>query len=378
MTGARGQGPVANRNRGRGRGPGLGYRRLEARGWGPGIRAALFLAAAALAGCRRYADFTLPPVSGGDPQAGYAFEAQPGPVFGRGETWDSGDVLNPSVVRAGSGLLNFYSGFDGKTWRTGIARSDDGIRWTGRGLLLSPDPHTWEGSYIAANGAAVADGSRIGYWYQAGRRGLPSIGLARVENGRAVKERAPVLDPGPYMSWDERGAADPDVLRIGPDFYMYYLGQDRARRQRLGVARSADGIHWQKLRSNPILEAGGAGSFDENGLGEPAVWQARGFYWMLYTGRNAAENRRLGLARSVDGVHWQKLPGVFAGTEAWDSKVMCDPSVLADGDTVRVWFGGGDVASPDENLHGQIGYGVLRPVTSGPVSGAAGSNPPAP
>jgi len=29
-----------------------------------------------------------------------------------------------------------------------------------------------------------------------------------------------------------------------------------------------------------------------------------------------------------------------------------------------IWFGGGDVASPDENLHGQIGYGTLRPVNA--------------
>ena len=38
-------------------------------------------------------------------------------------------------------------------------------------------------------------------------------------------------------------------------------------------------------------------------------------------------------------------------------------AVLVEGDTIRVWFGGGDVASPDENLHGQIGYGTLRPVS---------------
>ena len=44
---------------------------------------------------------------------------------------------------------------------------------------------------------------------------------------------------------------------------MFYLGEDRAGRQRLGVARSLDGEHWQKLRSNPILEAGKYGSFDE-------------------------------------------------------------------------------------------------------------------
>ena len=36
-------------------------------------------------------------------------------------------------------------------------------------------------------------------------------------------------------------------------------------------------------RANPILEAGGFGSFDENGMGGPAVWAADWIYWMLGT-----------------------------------------------------------------------------------------------
>jgi len=166
------------------------------------------------------------------------------------------------------------------------------------------------------------------------------------------------------LSWDERGVADPYVIRVDDYFYLFYLGQDRAHRQRLGVARSTDGVRWQKLRSNPILDLGAASALDEAGLGEPAVWSFHGFYWMLYTGRDLAENRRLGLARSTDGVHWRKLPAVFAGTAAWDSKVICDPTVEVAGSQIRVWFGGGDVASPDENLHGQIGFGILHPVSA--------------
>jgi predicted GH43/DUF377 family glycosyl hydrolase len=130
------------------------------------------------------------------------------------------------------------------------------------------------------------------------------------------------------------------------------------------LARSRDGVHWEKLRTNPILELGDIGAFDENGLGEPAVWEAKGFYWMLYTGRDVHENRRLGLARSTDGVHWKKLPVVFAGTEPWNSKVICDPSVIASDTEVRVWFGGGNVARPDENINGQIGFGILRPASA--------------
>jgi hypothetical protein len=70
---------------------------------------------------------------------------------------------------------------------------------------------------------------------------------------------------------------------------------------------SADGVRWFKLRSNPVLELGAPGNFDETGLGEPAVWSHAGSYWMLYTARDKLENRRLGLARSQDGVRWQRV-----------------------------------------------------------------------
>jgi hypothetical protein len=89
------------------------------------------------------------------------------------------------------------------------------------------------------------------------------------------------------------------------------------------------------------------------------VWQSDGFYWMLYTVRDFAENRCLRLARSTDGVRWKRLAVRYKGTEAWDSKVICDPTVVVDGGRILVWFGGGDVASPDENLHGQIGFATL-------------------
>ena len=318
-----------------------------------------------LAGCGRYADFTLPPLSGGDPGLTFRFDPRPQPVLTRGAGWESHDVLNPSVIRRASSLLNLYSGFDGRAWHTGVATSSDGVRWEKQGRILSPGPETWEGNYIAANGSALRCGDQICYWYVAGPAGRPRIGLARSMDARAWrKEPRPVLEPGPYRSWDEYGVADPYVIRVEPYFYLYYLGQDRAARQRLGLARSTDGIQWQKLRANPILELGDIGAFDEDAVGEPAVWSWHGYYWMLYTGQNASQERRLGLARSTDGVHWNRLPAVFAGAAAWDSKVVCDATVLVEGDVVRVWFGGGDVARRDYDLNGQIGYGILDPVSA--------------
>jgi predicted GH43/DUF377 family glycosyl hydrolase len=321
--------------------------------------------ALALAGCSNYGEFTLPAAPAGTAPLSFRWSPNPAPVLspgGPGE-WDHVDVLNPSVVKHGSLYYNLYSGFDGRTWRTGLATSPDGLHWTKLGQVLSPQAGTWEGDYIAANGSVVVSGRQFLYWYQAGR--LPGIGLARSPDARSwTKLPEPVLRPGPRGSWDERGVADPYVIRLGDTYYMYYLGQDRARRQRLGVARSQDGERWQKLRSNPVLELGAMGTFDENGLGEPAVWVSGGRYWMLYTGRDRLEYRRMGLAWSTDGWHWQRLPAqtVFAGGQAWSSKVVCDPAVWQEGSTILLWFGGGDVATPAENLHGQIGAAILAPV----------------
>ena len=318
----------------------------------------------ALAGCDSAVNFRLPPLGqGAHASTLEVADVQPAPVLEPGPSgeFDSVDVLNPTVFKGPNGKYwNLYSGFDGKTWQTGLAESEDGqVPWTKLGRVLSPE--SWEGDYIAANGSAMVAGREILYWYQA-RRNDPAIALARSTDGKTwKKEPEPVLRPGPYRSWDERGVADPYVIRAGEFYYLYYTGLDRAQRQQLGLARSRDGVHWEKNAANPVLELGSE-PIDEGGLGEPAVFAAGGVYWMLYTGRAWDEQRRIGLAKSEDGVVWTRVQGwSFAGREAWDSKVVCDPTVEVQPDgLIRVWFGGGNVARPDERLNGRIGMAVLR------------------
>lgn len=236
----------------------------------------------------------------------FVWEPRPEPVLGRGAGgFDAVDALNPSVVKQDGTYLNFYSGYDGKTWHTGLATSTDGVVWANQGRVLSPEG--WEGDYIAANGSALPVGTSFLYWYQAGR--TPRIALARSSDGRTwSRHGSPVVDLGPRGSWDERGVADPYVVTTAASSISTTSARTAHCGNVSGVARSSDGVVWTKLRANPILDLGEYGAFDENGLGEPAVWYSNGSYWMLYTGRDRAENRRTGLARSQDGVHWTKLP----------------------------------------------------------------------
>jgi len=307
---------------------------------------------AALAGCHRYSDFSLP--APGAPEPGhYSWQPQPEPLLPRGP---SVDRLNPSVVSFHHQLLLLDSHYDAKTWHTHASTSPDGLVWSPTRRILSPEG--WEGNYIAANGAAVVFHDEILYYYQAGTP--PRLALARSSDGNTWRKHGPAVLPlGPRGAWDERAAADPYVLEAGGRLYLYYLGEDRARRQRLGLAVSSDGLAWSKLRASPVLELGPPGAFDENGLGEPAVWRAHGSWWMLYTGRARNEIRRLGLARSQDGITWTRTGQVFEGQQPWNAKVLCDPTVLVEPHRVRVWFGGGDIPHPAENIHGQIGYAEL-------------------
>ena len=315
------------------------------------------LASIGLAGCGKYADFRLPAAGGEVREVRWSWQPEPHPVLTRGPAgaFDSVDALNPSIAKTAAGYMNLYSGWDGKVWRTGLATSADGRSWEKKGQILQPGPAAWEGEYIAANGAVHENN----YYYQAGSP--PQIGLAR---SLRIKLPEPVLKVGPRGAWDERGVADPFILKAAGKLYMYFLGQDRARRQRLGVAESNDGVQWTKSLKNPILELGVPGAFDENGLGEPAVWPQFGRWWMLYTGRDKKEWRRTGLAVSTDGIKWERVgdKALLDVGEGWNSRVVCDPEIEVQKDgTVRVWFGGGDRPEPAENLHGQIGIGVLRP-----------------
>lgn len=288
------------------------------------------------------------------------------PVLKRGKEgeWDSIDLLNPSVVKIDNTYYNYYSGFDGNVWRTGLATSDDGIEWTKHksNPVLDLSENGWDTQYIVANGAAVVFKDKVYYYYQGmNNDGVTQIGLATSEDGiNFMKEETPVLSLGENGTWDALAVADPYVIKHEDYLIMYYLGMNELGVQRLGVAKSTDGLNWEKSVANPVLDVGSKGSFDVNGLGEPSVIYNAPYFYMIYTGRDEKEKRDIGIAASLDGINWSKLSttGLFHDrpSGSWDDSVICDTTLLLVGDQLLVWYGGGNVNSPDENLNGNVGF----------------------
>ena len=132
-------------------------------------------------------------------QPTFAFEARPEPGAGARGRVGHGRCAEPLGRAPGDSLLNFYSGFDGNTWRTGCGLRQTACSGEKRGMVLAPDPRTWEGSYIAANGSRAVH-RQDAFWLlvpgrpERARRGLGS----RASEGDALaKGPRPVLEPVP-------------------------------------------------------------------------------------------------------------------------------------------------------------------------------------
>jgi hypothetical protein len=93
---------------------------------------------------------------------------------------------------------------------------------------------------------------------------------------------------------------------------MYYYGHRTtpADGASIGLATSVDGVHWQRHPTNPVLTTGAVGAWDGRWIESPAVVvdPNTDMHLMWYTGVDVSWQARLGLATSDDGVHWQRHP----------------------------------------------------------------------
>ncbi|MCH8836981.1 MAG: hypothetical protein IIA60_04155, partial [Candidatus Marinimicrobia bacterium] len=106
---------------------------------------------------------------------------------------------------------------------------------------------------------------------------------------------------------------------------------------------------WAHVGDQPVLDYGDAGQWDDYEVGTPAVIKDGDTLRMWYGGRNddpfgGGGIGKIGYAWSLDGVSWNRHAGnpVMSAELAWEGAHLSAPAVIKDGDTLRMWYGGGD------------------------------------
>lgn len=82
------------------------------------------------------------------------------------------------------------------------------------------------------------------------------LGHATSTDLRQWTPHEPVLPAGPPGSWDEAGNWAPDIIEADGIYYLYYTGSDARDNQKIGLAASTDLYTWIKHPHNPVVEPG--------------------------------------------------------------------------------------------------------------------------
>lgn len=252
------------------------------------------------------------------------------PVLTHGVPGSYDDLLvAPFVVWDEGTFYMFYAANGGGC----LASSDDGLifaKFAGNPIITASG--VGFDSLGAGGGPVLKAGQQWVMYY--GARQYPgygpgeSTGMATADNLEGPWEQSfePVLTIGSPGEWDMGLVYTTSVLPLDTGgFILFYYGATEFNGfWIMGMATSPDGITWTKYNdpnttqppyaeSDPILPAGGPGSFDEWGVTGAGVLRMGGYYHMYYSslGPDPSLGYRsdIGYAYSEDGITWTKWPG---------------------------------------------------------------------
>ncbi|MFA5795456.1 MAG: DUF2341 domain-containing protein, partial [Candidatus Brocadiia bacterium] len=281
------------------------------------------------------------------------------PVLNLGNGVGATHVLNPSIIKAEDGTYKMWYRGDDSNQRIGYATSTDGVNWTkeyNTAVLDKNAGASWEQTHVL-NPSVISDTGTYKMWYSGMNGAAWKIGYATSNDGigwtRYISN--PVLLNG--SGWESTNVGSSMVIKDGAEYKMWYKGYDGTN-WRIGYATSADGITWDRNPSNPIINLGSG--WEVSHAYEPFVMKDDdGNYKMWYCGHDGT-NVRLGYAYSDNGIDWVKYasnPVLNLGASGtWDDYHTYKCYVIRDDGTYKMWYSGYD------NPTWRIGYAYTRPV----------------
>ena len=268
-----------------------------------------------------------------------------GPVFGNAET---GTMFDAYVWKQNGRLRMDVS------WRPkkslAVTFSDDGIHWDEPIITLDcENPAQWENDInrncVMKN--PIGDGYLMWYtgqWWD-GNDGKSKIGIARSEDGihfeRFLSE--PVLVP--EADFEKDSVMNPFVMYEKGKFRMWYAAGETYEPNVICYAESTDGIHWKKYGQNPIFVCNPEKEYEQNRIGAVDILKEDNGYLMFYIGYRDINTACICAARSEDGItNWVRVPEnpLVTPTEGeWDESSCYKPTVIKGEDgTYHLWYNG--------------------------------------
>mgnify|MGYP000011248451 FL=1 len=146
-----------------------------------------------------------------------------------------------------------------------------------------------------------------------------------------MASRQPVLEPD--LLWERNAVCYPCVIWDEKEdlFKMWYSAGDIEKPLAIGYAVSRDGEHWEKPYSEPVLKKDNS-VLEKERVGACHVLRDGEQYVMFYTAWQDAFKSRICLARSEDGICWERHPNnpIITGGQfgAWDVEAVCRPAAV--------------------------------------------------
>jgi predicted GH43/DUF377 family glycosyl hydrolase len=235
------------------------------------------------------------------------------------------------------------------SWRpkqsVAITESKDGIHWSAPEIVLPPDPKTgWENDINRPIVVHRNDGYHM--WYTGQAKGKSKIGYARSSDGRIwIRQSAnPVLES--TAPWEGVAVMCPHVMWDVHDhlWKMWYSGGEQYEPNAIGYATSADGLHWEKYVSNPVLTPDPKAEWEKQRVTAAQVLLWKGWYYAFYIGFRDIDHAQIGMARSKDGitgwVRHAENPIVRPTPGGWDADACYKPFAVYHERKWRLWYNG--------------------------------------
>lgn len=193
--------------------------------------------------------------------------------------------------------------------RTALAIShDEGITWSVMKEPVLPlgKPGEWDSALSGSVSVLRTSPRKFEMWYTAGYYGpyndgttnlIASIGYATSTDGvEWTKRKTPALAARENAIPNfEAVISKPCVIRLNGIYNMWYSRRTNdGRGYRLAYARSKDGIHWDRILDDNVIDYSPDG-FDSKNLSYPNIIEMGDELWMFYVG-NQFGSTGIGLA----------------------------------------------------------------------------------